>query len=165
MDKEISLPYWEELPDIELYMDQVVTLLQSYLKDFQLANNESFISKSMINNYVKAGLVSPPKKKKYTRTHIAYLIAVCILKQVYSMNEITQMIRIQMQSAQVDQAYDLFISELLSCYKDTKQNKKIDLDVQYQNEKTRTLLRRVLQSVMDKHFVQKELIQRQSSNE
>ena len=81
METSIHLPRWEELPVIDLYIDQVVTLLEEWL-DFIPHNDEKLITKSMINNYVKHGIVDAPKKRRYTTTHIAYLIVVCIFKQV-----------------------------------------------------------------------------------
>ena len=67
----VSLPRWEELPDMDLYMDQVVTLLNEYLKPFHAKDQEKMVTSTMINNYVKHGIVSPPVKKKYTKNHVA----------------------------------------------------------------------------------------------
>ncbi|MGN1343993.1 MAG: DUF1836 domain-containing protein [Traorella sp.] len=106
--EKIHLPRWEELPKIDLYIDQVVTLLQQWLSFLPCGD---VITKSMINNYVKHGIVDAPKKKKYTATHLAYLIVVCIFKQVYSMNEITQMIRLQVHAYPIDLAYNYFIED------------------------------------------------------
>ncbi len=112
--EKIHLPRWNELPSIDLYADQVVTLLEQWL--FFIPNSEDrLITKSMINNYVKHGIVEAPKNKKYTTTHLAYLIIVCIFKQVYSMNEIMQMIRLQVHAYPIEQAYDYYIEDLESC--------------------------------------------------
>ena len=67
------LPRWEELPDLELYMDQVLALTERYLGAGQ-------ITASMVNNYVKLGVVPPPVKKRYSRAHLARLLEVCALK-------------------------------------------------------------------------------------
>ena len=62
------LPRWEDLPDIELYMDQVLTLISKYLSMFnEVSGAEKLITPSMINNYVKAKLVAAPINKKYPR--------------------------------------------------------------------------------------------------
>lgn len=114
MEKPIHLPRWEELPVIDLYIDQVVTLLEEWL-DFIPHSDEKLITKSMINNYVKHGIVEAPKKRRYTTTHLAYLIVVCIFKQVYSMNEITQMIRLQVHAYPIEQAYNYYIEDLEAC--------------------------------------------------
>ena len=66
----------------------------------------------MINNYVKTGIVNRPIKKHYTKQHLAYFIAVTILKRCYSMQQISEMIYIQIhtKNSSIEQAYDLFIT-------------------------------------------------------
>lgn len=108
-------PRWNELPDMDLYMDQVVTLLNTYLKDFCLEQQGKAITSTMINNYVKHGIVTPPVKKRYNRKHLAYLMVVCILKTVFRMDEISDLIRVQMDMYPQDQAYDYFCAELECC--------------------------------------------------
>ena len=60
-----SFKRYEELPDIELYMDQVVTFLEKQIKIFQNSSLDKQITSSMINNYVKGEVVSAPISKKY----------------------------------------------------------------------------------------------------
>ena len=69
-EKVLKLPRWEELPAIDLYIDQVVSLLNEWLDFIPRSTDEQVITKTMINNYVKHGLVEAPKKKKYTRYYI-----------------------------------------------------------------------------------------------
>ena len=75
------IPRWNELPNIDLYMDQVLSYIESSLKDY-IKSDEKFITKTMINNYVKQGILQPPENKKYNRLHIAELFVICVLKQV-----------------------------------------------------------------------------------
>ena len=64
--KGYSLPSWEHLPTIDLYMDQVLSLLEHYLGIYyEMADSQKFIPASMINNYVKLGVVPKPYKKRY----------------------------------------------------------------------------------------------------
>lgn len=79
--QEAAPPAWEELPGIPLYMDQVILYLGESLELFQ-REGSSLLTSSMINNYVKTGLIPHPEKKKYTKEHLAGLMAVCMLKQV-----------------------------------------------------------------------------------
>lgn len=79
----VKLPSWEDLPDIELYMDQAVLLLNRYLFP-NTDSREKGITPTMINNYVKMKVVPAPVNKRYSRKHLAYLIIICMLKQ--SMN-------------------------------------------------------------------------------
>ena len=78
---EFHLPRWEELPNFDLYMDQVITLIEGYL--YILSDGkENVLTSAMINNYVKQKLVPKAEKKRYNRMHMAYLIAITVLKQV-----------------------------------------------------------------------------------
>lgn len=108
-------PRWHELPQMDLYMDQVVTLLNSTLAPFCTKEQGKMITSTMINNYVKHGIVEAPIKKRYKREHVAYLIVVCILKTVYSLDEISRLISVQMDKYPQDQAYNYFCAELESC--------------------------------------------------
>ena len=78
---EHTLPAWDELPDFELYMDQVLSLTGRYLEG--MPNSEdSKLTASMINNYVKVKIIPAPQGKRYSRRHVAYLLLLCILKPV-----------------------------------------------------------------------------------
>ena len=84
-DTRIELPQWETLPDIGLYMDQVITLMERTFSPF-LPGAE--ITKSMVNNYVKVGLIKRPVGKRYDREHLALLIMIGVLKQALSMEQV-----------------------------------------------------------------------------
>ena len=76
------LPQWESLPELELYMDQVVVLLSRYLAfPPQEEGDDRLITASIVNNYVRMKIMPPPVKKKYGRIHIAYLLMICTLKR------------------------------------------------------------------------------------
>ena len=94
---------------MDLYMDQVVTLLNEYMKPFHAKDQEKMVTSTMINNYVKHGIVSPPVKKQYTKNHVDYLMVVCILKMVYRMDEISKLIRVQIYKYPIDQAYNCLL--------------------------------------------------------
>lgn len=83
-----NIPRWEELPDIELYMDQVITFIEKYLSGLTSSKDKKIITSSMINNYVKLGLIPKPIKKKYNKIHLAYLFAISILKHVFTIQEV-----------------------------------------------------------------------------
>lgn len=114
--QQYHLPRWDELPDIELYMDQVITLIERYL--FPLVDqpeNEKnkVITSAMINNYVKLGIMPKPHKKRYERVHLAHLIVITILKQVIMIPEIKEGIYLQsITSGNMESAYNLFCNEL-----------------------------------------------------
>ena len=102
------IPRWKEIPKLDLYLDQTVTLLEKELKNFICNKDETIITKTMINNYVKQGLIKPPKKKKYNKIHIATLFVICILKQVYSISDISELIKLAIKTARINSAYDQF---------------------------------------------------------
>ena len=81
-------PAWEDFPTIPLYMDQVILYLGESLELFQREESASLLTSSMINNYVKHGLLPHPEKKKYSREHLGALMAICALKQVLSMQDV-----------------------------------------------------------------------------
>ena len=81
----MALPQWELLPDIGLYMDQVITLMD---RTFSPALPKGEMTKSMVNNYVKQRVVPAPRRRRYTRRHVATLTFVCAFKRVFSINEI-----------------------------------------------------------------------------
>ncbi len=117
-EEELSnfhIPRYEDLPDIELYMDQVLALINKQL--FIISNNENVITPSMVNNYVKFGLIPSPKGKRYTRKHLCYMIALCFLKQILSMNEIKVLVKEQIKISNELDAYNLFCNELEIAFK------------------------------------------------
>ena len=64
----------ENIPDIDLYMDQVTTFMDSSLKESKRYDSDKILTKTMINNYAKNDLLPPPLKKKYSKEHILVLI-------------------------------------------------------------------------------------------
>lgn len=86
--RAFRLPRTKDLPGIELYMDQVVSVVVQALAPLETDGRTDFLTPSMINNYVKQGLLVPPRNKKYDRVQVCFLIVICILKHVYAINEI-----------------------------------------------------------------------------
>lgn len=107
---EYRLPRWEDLPDIDLYMDQVITIIEKYVTVFP-NDGTKIITPAMVNNYVKLGMMPKPEKKRYNRTHLAYLIAITILKQVLTITEVKDGILLQSNINGTKDAYNLFCTE------------------------------------------------------
>jgi DNA-binding transcriptional MerR regulator len=82
-----------DIPDMELYMDQVLTFLNGKLEKFKRENDDKILTKTMINNYTKDQLLIPPKNKKYSREHILLLILIYHLKNVLSINDIKHLFK------------------------------------------------------------------------
>lgn len=84
-----ELPDWEKLPSIPLYMDQVMMFTGEALELFERDEKQSLLTSSMINNYVKNGLVAHPVHKKYAKEHLSKLMMTSMLKQVLSIQDIS----------------------------------------------------------------------------
>lgn len=78
----------EDIPTIELYMDQVTTFMDKYLNVHKRTDEDKTLTKTMINNYTKNELLPPPNKKKYSKEHIILLIFIFYFKSVISINDI-----------------------------------------------------------------------------
>ena len=108
--RNYSLPEWNQLPAIDLYMDQVLSLLEQYLSIYYETNdNKKFITASMINNYVKLNIIPAPKKKKYSKEHIAYLLIVCTLKQTLDMATIKKILTVDNNNENIKDLYTSFV--------------------------------------------------------
>lgn len=90
--QELSPPGWEQLPTIPLYVDQVLLYLRDSLRFFERDEEDLLLTNSMINNYVKNGALPHPEKKKYSRQHLAALMAICMLKQVLAIPDIVTLL-------------------------------------------------------------------------
>ena len=78
----------EDIPNIDLYMDQVTTLMESALSSSKRHEEDKILTKTMINNYAKNSLLPPPVKKKYSREHVLVLIFIYYFKNVLSIKDI-----------------------------------------------------------------------------
>ena len=159
------MPRWNELPNVDLYLDQVVTFINSSLNSFILSNvsnssktENQVLTKTMINNYVKNKLIEPPKKKKYSKVQLAKLFVICILKQVYSMNDIKDLINIALQHSDIKIAYNSFCDQfeeaLLCTYK-----RKDYIDNYSKDDTNKYLLKSVLLSCCYTIYTQNFLLQ------
>ena len=82
-----TCPSWNELPLLELYMDQVIIIIEESLSPM-LPGIPKIITPTMINNYVKQKILPPTVKKKYNRKHLSELIMITLLKTVFNSEEI-----------------------------------------------------------------------------
>ena len=78
----------EDIPNIDLYMDQVTTFMDKCLAQYKRYDDDKILTKTMINNYTKAKIFPAPVKKKYSRTHLMLLIMIYHLKSVLSIKDI-----------------------------------------------------------------------------
>ena len=153
---KFHMPRWTELPNIDLYLDQVVNLINSTLSPYIFLNNDEkkeniqVLTKTMINNYVKNNLIEAPEKKLYSKIQLAKLFVICILKQVYSMQDIKTLISIALENTSAEEKYNSFCDLFEDCLRSTF-NKKDFID---NNTDNSHLLRTVLLSCSYKIYVQ-----------
>ena len=156
------LPRWNEIPNIDLYIDQVVSYLENYLSNYIKNENEKksekIITKTMINNYVKHEVIKPPVNKKYNREHIAYLFVIFILKQNYSMDEIKKLITLALDTSSTEDAYNRFCSEVEKAIKMTFSRNNYINNNNLSEEQC--ILRNVVQSFANKLYVQKTFLKK-----
>lgn len=118
-----KIPLWSELPELDLYMDQIIVLMEKYLGSNP---EDKLITPSMINNYVKLGIIPPPFKKKYSKTHIAYLIIICSLKQVMPIADIKILIDEKLKDSSIEE----LLNEYSKLHSDTT-DKIIEMSDKY----------------------------------
>lgn len=82
----------DEIPNIDLYMDQVTTFMDEHLSDVKRYEDDKILTKTMINNYTKNDLLPPPVKKKYSKEHIYVLTFIYYLKNILSISDIQKLL-------------------------------------------------------------------------
>ena len=97
---EIIEPH--SIPNLDLYMDQVITLFEEKLGYTKRSEEDKLLTKTMINNYAKDRLLMPAKKKKYTREHIILMILLYELKQILTISDIKLLFSTIVKEEQVD---------------------------------------------------------------
>lgn len=110
------MPRYDELPSIGIYRDQLISYIEQELSPFKMGK-ETFITSAMVNNYVVSHIIPPTEKKKYSRRHVAGVLVICILKQIYSIAEIGELLKIQNETMDIEIAYDYFCEELEAALK------------------------------------------------
>jgi len=148
----IHILRWEELPDFSLYVDQVIDLVEqslSFLSDI----DTKLITSTMINNYVKSRIVPAPVKKRYTKNHVACFTVICLLKKVYSLEEIAKLLQLQFDTSNIENAYNIFCE-----YMETKLNGSDPHPAYSVNEETVDIFEKALDSVVYKIIVQTDLL-------
>ncbi len=109
---DFRLPQWEEIPNLGLYMEQVIDLLKQYLDYLPPElKEEQFITASTIHNYVRTKVMPEPRKKKYYREHIAYLIIILTLKQSLSIALIQKVIPTGLSTEEIQSAYTAYVRQ------------------------------------------------------
>ncbi len=86
--KKVKYIMPDDIPNIDLYMDQVTTFMDNHLKSSKRYSEDKLLTKTMINNYTKNELLPPPDKKKYTKEHMFLLLFIYYFKNIMSISDI-----------------------------------------------------------------------------
>lgn len=170
-----------DIPNLDLYMDQVITLFENGLNGSKRNDQDKILTKTMINNYSKDKILIPIKNKKYSRDHIIMMILIYNLKQSLSINDIKILMnrivksfgRDNEESIELEKLYEGFLS-IKKCNTDNFQqeldkkvnfiDEKADFIFEDQHEYEKLLLivlslinsantqRRMAEKIIDKYF-------------
>lgn len=99
---------WDGFPDIDLYMDQVVTYLERQLGIFGGDPESKVVTSNMINNYVKEGFINRPVNKKYTREHLVNLYVLLLLKPVMPISVLAAGLKVIEKNGSLEDLYSRF---------------------------------------------------------
>ena len=139
--QDFHMPRYDEIPDIDLYMDQLLAYIDKVLSPLIFPNTEKILTTSMVNNYVKQGILPPTVKKRYSRKHVIILIEICLAKQIYSIQEIGKLIDVQHATFDTKTSYNYICTELENALKSTFANEPLFKDSGSSNEMSRLLVR------------------------
>ena len=100
----------KDIPDLDLYMDQIMTLFETHLANNKKNEEDKLLTKTMINNYSKAKVITPVKGKKYTKEQIIQMLIIYQLKNNLSIQEIKELLApIYESDTDLSLLYDHFI--------------------------------------------------------
>ncbi len=135
--EKFELTPYEKLPDIDLYMDQMITYLERQLNTFALSTLDKQITSSMINNYVKGDCIPNPVAKRYNKEHIALILQICLLKRAINISDIKQILDSNYQNTDFKETYNDFVTkstEILHTISKETDEKLANIETNNQNE-------------------------------
>ena len=163
LKKEITL---SDIPDIDLYIDQITTLFENKLGDSKRNEEEKILTKTMVNNYSKEGILRPVKGKKYDREHILQMSMICLMKQTLSLLDIKKILTADTYNKKDSllNAYEGFLSikedqhkkilssldEFIDCF-DTKDDEQFLALILYLCNYS-TIIKNTVETLVDKCF-------------
>lgn len=160
--KELKLPRYKDLPDFDIYSEQLVEIVNKALE--AMFDKDNKLTKSMVNNYVKHKIMPSPIKKRYFRNHIVYCIVITVFKNNLSIAEIDGGILHELKKSSIEESYNYFCDKIESVLRliidilnkqddpDTKMTATIDVDLDKRNGLTLAIV-----SVCTKVITQKLL--------
>lgn len=132
----------QSIPNLDLYMDQVITLFEEKLTHTKRNEQDKLLTKTMINNYAKDKLLMPAKKKKYTREHIILMILLYEMKQILTISDIKALFGTivkedHVNAKKLEEIYEIYLTLKKKGINDFKQQvEKIGLGLGQQLEES-----------------------------
>jgi len=143
-----KLPEYSELTKFDVFMNQLMGIVDEYLSIFTIPGEQKILTASMVNNYVFKNIIEHPKQKKYSRSHIAYLLVIGILKQVLPISDVAAIIKMALQQYDIEVAYKYFCIELEKALKATFEVRDFGVIEETQPSKTTQLSKLVRSAVL-----------------
>ena len=148
-------------------MDQLLVYIDKVLAPLSVNEQEKALTTSMVNNYVKQGILPATVKKRYSRDHVVILIEICLAKQLYSIGEIGKLIAVQNANFDMRTSYNYICTELENVLKTTFSNEPLSKDSGNSNKMERLLVRNTVIAFAHKLHTQMlsdELLKKISDN-
>lgn len=149
--QDFSLPRYEQIPDIGLYLEQVT----KYISEYAEALGQPPLTGSMVSNYVKKGYITSPCKKQYNREQIAHLMFITLAKSILSLDDLQQFILLQQRTYAVQTAYDYFCRELEAALHFVFEPSENTIRVSPSNGDEKTILRNIVITIAHKIYLEK----------
>ncbi len=152
---KFTLPKYSELPEMGLYLEQMLAVVNGRLEPVL----SEPVTGAMISNYVKTGAVPSPVSKKYRRVHLCYIVVTSLMKQVFSLQQISQFFEIQRAHYPLDIAFNFFCEEFLNALKASVNFTGESLpSIETERTEQTMLVRAIVLSVANKICVEKKYL-------
>lgn len=137
--EEMDYVRLEDIPNIDLYMDQVTTFMEEQMKENKRYPEDKVLTKTMINNYAKNHLLPAPIKKKYSKEHILTLIYIYYLKNILSIKDIETLLKPlteQYFSTEGEYGFEEIYKQICELEKSKIDTLKADVEQSYRQTET-----------------------------
>ena len=149
--QDFSLPRFEQIPDIGLYLEQVT----KYISEYSEALGQPPLTGSMVSNYVKKGIIESPCRKQYNRDQIAHLMFITLAKSILSLDDLQKFILLQQRTYAVSIAYNYFCRELEAALHFVFDPGEEPVRISPSNGDEKTILRNIVVTIAHKIYLEK----------
>lgn len=147
--EEFTLPSYQEIPDIGLFLDQTTKYINSFISPLR----DTALTGSMISNYVKKKIIPNPIKKLYYRDQIALLFFIAIAKTVIPLDDVVLMFSLMEDQYDIKTAYEYFRAEFTEILLNVYALKEIPDTAEENNSELKSLLRNIIITAANKAYL------------